>query len=99
MNHLDNQATWSINFVQAANHNLELPACETEMEKKPPEEQIASQLKKLVKSIKCLNLEKIILLSSIARANYTVHSDIDTVIIMQSDRSFFERTYDNDATL
>lgn len=64
------------------------------MKRKPPKEQIARQLEKLVTSIKELDPEKIIIFGSMARGDYTALSDIDVVVVMQSDKDFFARTFE-----
>ena len=64
------------------------------MPRKPPKEQIADQLEKLVRAIKPFNPEKVILFGSMAREDYTAHSDIDVVVVMPSDKGFFDRTYE-----
>ena len=64
------------------------------MKKKPPEEQIVRHIETLVSSIKALNPERIILFGSAARGDYTAHSDIDIIVVMQSDKDFFHRTYE-----
>ena len=47
------------------------------MKKTTSEEQIVRHIEKLVLSIEALNPERIVLLGSTARGNYTVHSDSD----------------------
>jgi uncharacterized protein len=64
------------------------------MKRKPPEAQLALQVEKLASAIREFNPEKIILFGSAARGDYTAESDLDVVVVMESDKNFFERTYE-----
>jgi predicted nucleotidyltransferase len=59
---------------------------------KPSESEMRRRIERVVECIKTKKPLKIFLFGSVARGDFTAHSDIDVVVVLESELDFFKRT-------